>query len=552
MFQSDLYVRHEGREAVLTRSLIYESSVGDRFVVPRGFRTDLVSVPAFARGWIGRWEASAPAAVLHDYFYVTHIIERGEADYLFWEALRASGVRPFKAWVMFRAVRWFGGRGWIRDYEARYVTTPLSKELLEQFAPRPRNRGQRRHWDGYMAALTSPECEKLFQEFGITNQDRFCHLLSNWHHECNGFRLMHESMYYKTWKQLKRIFGWPNHSAAIRHHERHKYLRNGPALGERAYGRGNPGGKWQELGNTDVGDGYKYRGTGIQQLTGKRDHYKYSQMIGVPVTEMDDYLNSIHGALLEWREKKLNPIADKGDLVLIRRRINGGRNGLSDVREKFTDAKQIWTADLFGKTKPRVVNDNDLPSFTDGVLRLGARGPDVVVLQERLRRAGFPVGRADGIFGKMTRRQLMAFQADRELPVDGEVDPKDTDETWKELANAKPEERDVDATDLAREGSETIKKAQRKSLWSKLWAATFGALLSGEAAGLEPVGWVLSKGEEVKTAVTGLSALSDWLLKPGVLILVIGVIGCVMSWRFARWMIANRVEDAQIGGHHGR
>ena len=549
-FKSDLVVRHDGHHAVLVKVLRFESSIGDVFVIPKGFKTDLVSVPRWARGWIGRWERSAPAAVLHDYLYVTHSVSRGEADYLFWEALRDEGVRPFKAWVMHKAVRWFGRRGWIQDGAKSMV---LQREYLERFAPRPRSRKKARIWDGYITALTSPECAKLFEDFDITTQDRFCHLMSNWHHECSGFTLMHESMYYSSWKRLKQIFGHPNHSAGIRYHERNKYLRNGPALGERAYGRGNPRGKWQELGNTDVGDGYKYRGTGIQQLTGKRDHFKYSQMIGVPVTEMDDYLNSIHGALLEWREKKLNPLADKGEQRQIRRRINGGYNGWSDVQHQFIRAKRIWTPDLFGTSKkPRVVNDNDLPDFNDGVLRLGVENDDVTVLQERLKRAGFPVGKIDGVFGKLTRRQLMAFQADRGFPVDGEVEPKDTDETWAELRDAKPEVRNVDEQELTRQGSETVKKAKRTSWWSKIWAFVFGGGIAADATGFEPVTTIISQGEKVKGLVGGLSALTDWVLQPGVLPLVIGICACVWIWSAAKRRIKVRVEDARFGGHHGR
>jgi N-acetylmuramoyl-L-alanine amidase len=96
--------------ARLARALVYEAADGTRHEVPAGFTTDLASIPQVAQAVIGKWEAHAPAAVLHDWLYADGCTPRPAADALFYEAMRAAGTPGWKRTVMWAAVRVAGGR----------------------------------------------------------------------------------------------------------------------------------------------------------------------------------------------------------------------------------------------------------------------------------------------------------------------------------------------------------------------------------------------------------------------------------------------------------
>lgn len=101
--------------ARLAAPLVFRDHAGRRFVVPKGFRTDLASIPQVLQAVIGKWERHAPAAVLHDWLYVVQILPRSAADRTFAVALYAAGVPLWKRLAMWAAVRVFGGRAWRRN-----------------------------------------------------------------------------------------------------------------------------------------------------------------------------------------------------------------------------------------------------------------------------------------------------------------------------------------------------------------------------------------------------------------------------------------------------
>ena len=89
-----------------------ESFTLGRSTVPAGFVFDGVSAP-----WIIQWYAEdegegLPAAIIHDYHYSTHGVERWQADEEFWANLILTGVRPAKAWILWAGVRIFGWWAW--------------------------------------------------------------------------------------------------------------------------------------------------------------------------------------------------------------------------------------------------------------------------------------------------------------------------------------------------------------------------------------------------------------------------------------------------------
>ena len=81
-------------------------------VVPHGTRTDLASVPSWARKWFAPSGPWAPATVVHDYLYAEALVSRAMADWIFLEAMATLNVSPIRRWMMWAAVRLGGARGY--------------------------------------------------------------------------------------------------------------------------------------------------------------------------------------------------------------------------------------------------------------------------------------------------------------------------------------------------------------------------------------------------------------------------------------------------------
>ncbi|WP_312049251.1 glycoside hydrolase family 19 protein [Acinetobacter courvalinii] len=112
---------------------------------------------------------------------------------------------------------------------------------------------------------------------------------------------------------------------------------------EIASGRAYEGRK--DLGNTEKGDGTRYKGRGPIQLTGRANYRKYGRALGIDFENNPEIvaLPSI-GMLVAckyWFDNGLNELADKDDINLITRRINGGFNGLDDRKAKLNTMKNM-------------------------------------------------------------------------------------------------------------------------------------------------------------------------------------------------------------------
>lgn len=95
-----------------------------------------------------------------------------------------------------------------------------------------------------------------------------------------------------------------------------------------------------DLGNTVNGDGSKYRGRGLIQITGRANYAACGEALGLDLINQPELLEQPQHAAMSaawfWSTKGLNTLADKGDFVKITRRINGGTNGMAD-RQAFYD-----------------------------------------------------------------------------------------------------------------------------------------------------------------------------------------------------------------------
>jgi len=101
-----------------------------------------------------------------------------------------------------------------------------------------------------------------------------------------------------------------------------------------------------DLGNTQPGDGVKYKGHGLIQITGRANHLACGRALGLDLIEHPEMLEQPEPAALSagwfWHDfKNLNPLADAGEFLKITKRINGGTNGLADREQFYNQAKRV-------------------------------------------------------------------------------------------------------------------------------------------------------------------------------------------------------------------
>lgn len=96
----------------------------------------------------------------------------------------------------------------------------------------------------------------------------------------------------------------------------------------------------KDLGNTQKGDGRRFKGRGIFQLTGRANYTRYG-LANTPARAADPDM-SVQIACKFWTERNLNRYADANNITAITKRINGGYNGLADRRAYYRKAWAIW------------------------------------------------------------------------------------------------------------------------------------------------------------------------------------------------------------------
>ena len=167
--------------------------------------------------------------------------------------------------------------------------------------------------DARLLASLAPALDSLLPAGGIDTPLRQAHFLAQAAHETGGFRTLEE-------------YG-------------------GPAYFARYDGR-------KDLGNLQPGDGARFHGRGIFQLTGRANYQAYGRRLGMDLIGQPALAASPAGsvriAVAYWQAKGLNGWADRDDVVEITRRINGGRNGLADRRRYLAAAKAQLGASTVG------------------------------------------------------------------------------------------------------------------------------------------------------------------------------------------------------------
>ena len=168
---------------------------------------------------------------------------------------------------------------------------------------------------------------KYFPLYDINTIVRASAFLANAAHESEEFKIFEENLHYKRESLLKLFPKYFSQSNVD------NYVGNVVAIASRIYANrmGN--------GNEASKDGWTYRGRGVIQITGKNNITDLSKHLNKSIEETCTYLSSkegaLEGSLFYWHKNNLNEVADKGSIVQVRKEINGGVIGLSDVIAKY-------------------------------------------------------------------------------------------------------------------------------------------------------------------------------------------------------------------------
>jgi len=172
--------------------------------------------------------------------------------------------------------------------------------------------------------------KSLLENYGINTDLRLAHFLGQIEHESN-FKPISENLNYSSEGLLKTFPKYFTSLMAI------QYKRQPERIANRVYANrmGN--------GNEQSGEGWKYRGRGFIQITGKENYFRLSNDTDIDCLKNPDLLlqeeNAMVSAVWFWKSKGLNKFADADDIISITKRINGGLNGLQDRKNKIAKWK---------------------------------------------------------------------------------------------------------------------------------------------------------------------------------------------------------------------
>ena len=184
------------------------------------------------------------------------------------------------------------------------------------------------------AAKFADALNAAMEEFEINTKARQAMFLAQCAHESGHFRLVSENLNYSA-DGLRRVF--PKYFRDV---DANDYHRQPEKIANRVYS--------SRMGNGDEasGDGWRFRGRGLIQLTGKSNYIACSEDLEVDLLENPDYLLTPEGAARSaawfWWQNDLNDYADKGDIVGCSKRVNGGTIGLEDRKELYESAMEVF------------------------------------------------------------------------------------------------------------------------------------------------------------------------------------------------------------------
>lgn len=236
---------------------------------------------------------------------------------------------------------------------------------------------------------------------GINTEERWTALIAQCALESEFFTRTEENMYYKA-STLMRV--WPSRFKSIE--KAKQYAANPEKLANSVYGG--------RMGNDKPGDGYRYRGRGYIQLTGKNNYRRAGLALGIDLLKTPSlaaepaYAWLIAAWFITSTKYKGRTIARWADMRAwdkVSRAVNGGTHGLVQRR-------------LYSNTIYSTFTGKDLPKC---IVKVGSTGIIVRQVQAMLQDAGYKIRKIDGRFGRKTKAIVVNYQKDHGLVMDGVV-----------------------------------------------------------------------------------------------------------------------------------
>ena len=175
----------------------------------------------------------------------------------------------------------------------------------------------------------------VLPKYEINTVNRVAGFLAQCGHESADFTVLKENLNYSA-EALNRVFPKYFKNAG---RDANLYARNPEKIANIVYAN--------RLGNGDTtsGDGWRYRGRGAIQLTGKTNYSEFAKSIGKSLEETVAYLETMEGAIESacwfWNSRDINETCDDDDIVLMTKKVNGGTNGLEERTTHYKNNKKI-------------------------------------------------------------------------------------------------------------------------------------------------------------------------------------------------------------------
>lgn len=178
---------------------------------------------------------------------------------------------------------------------------------------------------------------KTFEKYEINTPTRQAAFIGQCGHESASFKVLEENLNYSA-KGL--VATWPSRFPNLEYAA--EYERKPERIANKVYG-----GR-ADLGNTEDGDGWKFHGRGLIQLTGRSNYTVCGLALGKPFSELPELVLEPENAALSagwfWNKRGLNTVADDQNWELLTKRINGGLHGLQDRIDRTHKAMDILGA----------------------------------------------------------------------------------------------------------------------------------------------------------------------------------------------------------------
>lgn len=175
---------------------------------------------------------------------------------------------------------------------------------------------------------------KICPEYEINTSKRLAAFIAQCAHESGNFRSLRENLNYRAESLMKT---WPSRFPTLA--IARAYARNPEMIANKVYAN--------RMGNRDEasGDGWRYLGRGLIQLTGKENYQWFAASLEMDVEDLPEYMSTFEGAVQSacffWDTNKLNVEADAGDIKTMTKKINGGAIGLADRIKHYNHALEV-------------------------------------------------------------------------------------------------------------------------------------------------------------------------------------------------------------------